>query len=229
MNIKIMDSGGQTLPARLAREMELEIVNGSLAPGTELDERVLAERFGVSRTPVREALRRLAAEGMVEVRPRRRAIVRSLDKQHLAQMFEVLASLEALAAECAARRMTLEQIDRLKEIHGEIGQAVEAKDGDAFDRLNHAFHSKIYQGASNPYLHEQVEMLRTRLAPYRRWLLRKLNRMRQSHREHGLILEGISDGDGERAAAEMRRHVRDDDRFLDFLMSDPEPLQRFRG
>lgn len=221
-----MSEQTQTISQRLAQAIEADIVNGAIPPGTELDERTVAERFGVSRTPVREALRRLAADGLIEVRPRRKAIVHTLDTQRLAQMFEVLASLEALAAECAARRMTEKQVSQLRELHGEIGRAVNERDGEGYDELNHAFHRAIYAGASNTYLQDQVDLLRQRLSPYRRWLLRKLNRMRQSHLEHAMILEAIEQGDGERAAHEMRRHVKDGDRFVDFLISDPDHFRR---
>ncbi|EKF19419.1 GntR family transcriptional regulator [Nitratireductor pacificus] len=209
---------GQPLADGLARQLEREIIDGLIKPGEELDERRLAERFGVSRTPIREALRRLDVERLVELRPRRSAIVRSLTAQNLAQMFEVLSGLEAFAAECAARRMNQQQIEQLQHIHLETGAVVKAGDRDGFDRLNFLFHQEIYQGAGNPYLHEQLEGLRTKLAPYRRWLLRRLDRMRQSHNEHAAILAAIETGDGARAAAEMRRHICDPDRLVDFMI-----------
>lgn len=209
----------QTLAARLSRQLENEIVAGRLPPGHELQERSLAERYGVSRTPIREALRRLAADGLVELRPRRHAVVRAFDVQHLLQMFEVLAVLEAFAAECAARRMTSEGLRALEDLHARIGLAVETNDAEAFDTLNHAFHNVIYDGAANPYLKEQVVSLRQRLMPYRRWLLQKLNRMRRSHNEHASILRALADGDGELAGQEMRRHVGGGERFLDLVIA----------
>lgn len=212
----------QTLAARLAGILEVEIVNGAIVPGTELDERGLAERFEVSRTPVREALRKLAAEGLVDLPPRRRAVVKALDPTRLVQMFEVLASLEALAAECAARRMTPEQVQRLEAQHIAIGHAVNDRGGEDYDALNHDFHRQIYDGAANAYLQEHVDSLRQRLAPYRRWLLRKLNRMRQSHHEHGLILAAIRDGDSARARVEMLAHVRDNERIADIILTKPQ-------
>lgn len=208
-----------TIAARLAGSLEEQIVAGQLSPGQQLDERQIAERFGVSRTPVREALRQLASAGLVEMRPRRKAVVRRLDKQRMVQMFEVLASLESLAAECAARRMSAALLAALAETHDGIGRSIAEGRPEDYDALNYQFHRIIYDGAGNGYLSEQVDLLRQHLSPYRRWLLQKMNRMRQSHEEHGRILAALQDGDEARAADEMRRHVRDDDRFLDFLMA----------
>jgi len=210
---------GMTIAARLAQTLEREIVEQTLPPGAELDERVIAERFGASRTPVREALHKLAADGLVEVRPRRKAVVRKLDSRHMAQMFEVLAGLERLAAEFAARRMRPQQIEELRSIHRQIEESIETREGEDYEALNLAFHRAIYAGAANDYLSEQVDLLRQRLAPYRRWLMQKMNRMRLSHEEHGRILQAIADGDEKRAGEEMTRHVRDDDRFLDFFIT----------
>ena len=210
---------GMTIAARLAQTLEREIVEQTLPPGAELDERVIAERFGASRTPVREALHKLAADGLVEVRPRRKAVVRKLDSRHMAQMFEVLAGLERLAAEFAARRMRPQQIEELRSIHRQIEESIETREGEDYEALNLAFHRAIYAGAANDYLSEQVDLLRQRLAPYRRWLMQKMNRMRLSHEEHSRILQAIADGDEKRAGEEMTRHVRDDDRFLDFFIT----------
>lgn len=212
-------NNGSTIAARLARTLEQEIVERTLLPGEELDERVIAERFGASRTPVREALRKLAADGLVEVRPRRKAVVRKLDSHRMAQMFEVLAGLESIAAEFAARRMRPDQIAELRSIHMQIEEAIEKRQGEGYDALNLAFHRAIYAGAANEYLCEQVDQLRQRLSPYRRWLMQKMNRMRLSHEEHTRILQAISLGDEKAAGEEMMRHVRDDDRFLDFIIS----------
>lgn len=208
-----------TIAARLVATLEREIVEQVLLPGSELDERVIAERFGASRTPVREALHKLAADGLVEVRPRRKAVVRKLDSRRLAQMFEVLAGLEGLAAEFAARRMRQDQVAELRTIHMQIEDVIENREGEGYDALNLAFHRTIYSGASNEYLCKQADLLRQRLSPYRRWLMQKMNRMRLSHEEHARILQAIADGDEKRAREEMMRHVRDDDRFLDFLIT----------
>ncbi|MBB95686.1 MAG: GntR family transcriptional regulator [Rhodobacteraceae bacterium] len=162
----------------------------------------------------------LAADGLVEMRPRRKAIVRALDKQRMAQMFEVLACLESLAAESAARRMSPPLLADLRRTHEQIGTCIAENRPEEYDTLNLAFHRIIYRGAGNAYLEEQVDILRHRLSPYRRWLLQKMNRMQLSHEEHGRILAALADGDAHRAAEEMQKHVRDDDRFLDFMMSE---------
>ncbi|MBL4907248.1 MAG: GntR family transcriptional regulator, partial [Sneathiella sp.] len=108
---------GVSRASELVPILEQEIVTGSLKPGTRLDETILADRFGVSRTPVREALTRLAASGLVEIRPRRGAVVATITLKDLMNMFEVMANLEAVCARLAARRITPEEKDELVASH----------------------------------------------------------------------------------------------------------------
>ena len=210
----------KTRAGNIRAALEEEILAGRLQPGDELDERKIAARFAVSRTPVRQALTQLASDGPVAMRPRQTSVVSALDIKQLAQMFEVLASLEAIACDLAARRMGDADLSALEDLHARIATTVEAGDPEAYAALNFDFHQAIWAGAHNAFLESQLSTLRLRLAPYRRWLIEKMDRLRRSHREHEDIIAALRDGDGAAAAALMARHVQDGDRFIDFLMLD---------
>ncbi len=214
-----------TATDRLRRAIEEEILSGRLRPGDELDERRIAARFDVSRTPVRQVLMQLDAAGLVAMRPRQTALVTSLDARQLAQMFEVLAALEALASELAARRITENQLTVLDRINSDVAKVVENGDTETYVVLNMEFHELIWAGAHNPHLSGELRSLRLRLAPYRRWLIEKMHRMRRSHGEHLEISAALHDGRSEDAAALMRRHVQDGDRFVDFLVVETIPVR----
>lgn len=214
-----------TTTDRLRRTLEAEILCGQLAPGDELDERRIAARFDVSRTPVRQALMQLDAAGLVAMRPRQTALVTALDARELAQMFEVLAALEALACELAARRISEDQLAELDQVNSDIAVVLEKGDVEAYIVLNMQFHGLIWAGAHNAHLSGELRALRLRLAPYRRWLIEKMHRMRRCHHEHLEIAVALRDGRSEEAASLMRRHVQDGDRFVDFLMVDRTPVR----
>lgn len=211
--------GPDTMRERLVGLLEDEILKGKIAPGAELDERNLATRFGVSRTPVRQALVQLAAGGLIELRPRQPAVVVALDPYRLTEMFETLAGLEALCAELAARRMTAEELQRLEQVHLAIGEAASAGDTEAYAASNLAFHRLIFAASHNEYLAEQTNTLRSRLQPYRNWMVQKMNRMLLSHEEHGVVLEALRTGGAADAAEKMRRHVLGAENITDMILS----------
>jgi DNA-binding GntR family transcriptional regulator len=198
--------------------MEEEIATGALRPGTRLDEAALAERFGVSRTPVREALLQLASVGIVEIRPRRGAIVPDVTSQRLVEMFEVMATLEALCGRLSARRMSEAELQTLVLAHEACRAARDSGDPDAYYVKNEAFHHVLYTGSHNRFLYEQVSMLFKRLRPQRRLQLRVRNRMTSSFSEHERIVGAILAGDPELAAEELRKHVLvQSERFADLM------------
>jgi len=124
------------LSDRIRNALTDAISSGELAPGTTLDEQQLADRYGASRTPVREALRQLATSGMVEVRPRRGVIVRHVTADEVMDMFETMAELEAVCVRLATYRITPLERSRLLRIHEASQAAVEHDDVDAYDALN---------------------------------------------------------------------------------------------
>lgn len=184
-----------------------DIVSHRLAPGAPLDEETLAKRFGASRTPVREALRELAAGGLVELRPHRAPIVATVDERRVADMFEVMADLEALCAARAATAITAEQRTRLEAHHREMGEAVRHGDVASYRAGNVVFHALIYDGAANGYLREITLATRARLGPFRGAQLEAPDRLSASYAEHEAIVSAIARGEAERAAGLMRRHL----------------------
>lgn len=217
-----MDAGPAVIrrSEQLGEEIEERIVTGRYPPGMRLDEQELADGFGVSRTPVREALIQLASAGMVEMRPRRGAIVAELGPTRLCEMFEVMAELEAMCGRLAARRVGADEQDALVAAHKACECARDANDPDAYYHLNEIFHRRIYEASHNAFLAEQATALHRRLKPYRRLQLRVRNRMSNSYSEHGGIVEAILAGDGELAAERLRRHVTvQGERFADLVAS----------
>nr|WP_286198785.1 GntR family transcriptional regulator [Mesorhizobium sp. BR1-1-16] len=184
-----------------------EIVRGVFAPGDPLDEAGLAARYGVSRTPVREALRQLAASGLVEIRPHRGAIVTRPSESRLMEMFIVMAELESLCAALAAEAMSLLERRELERVHRVLGELVKSGDPLRYAEANERFHGAIYAGAHNGYLAELTLATRARLAPFRRAQFRRVGRLADSFDEHDRIVESILRGDRDQATREMRSHI----------------------
>ncbi|MBB4265096.1 GntR family transcriptional regulator [Roseospira visakhapatnamensis] len=207
----------------LRKGLEEDIFSGRLKPGDRLDEVSLAERFSVSRTPVREALHQLSASGLVEVRPRQGAVVAQITLRRLIEIFDVMAELEGMCARLAARRMTTEERTALHTAHAACADAVAAgHDVDAYYEANWRFHDLIYVGSHNTVLEETTAGLRLRATPYRRHQLNRPGRLADSLREHETVLQAILDGDGVRADSAMRDHVSiQGDLFADLLSTLP--------
>ena len=202
-------SGGhrRTLADELRLQLADEIVRGLLAPGAGLDETELARRFGVSRTPVREAIRQLAASGLVEVRAHRGAVVARPSEERLIGMFEAMAELEALCAGLAAERMTPAERSQLEAVHEELRALIHGGDPQRYHEVNEAFHATVYAGAHNAYLAEMTHATRARVQPFRRAQFRNLGRLAKSHLEHDRAVLAILRGDREGAARAMRLHI----------------------
>ena len=206
------------LSESLREAIEEEVATGQLAPGTHLDEIELARRFGVSRTPIREALSLLAGEGLVEIRPRRGAVVAQVTPQRLVEMFEVMAELEAMCARLAARRMSAAELAALEQAHEGCRAASERRDSDAYFYANEHFHHAIYLASHNGFLSDQAHALQRKLRPYRRLQLRVRHRLGKSFEEHQAVLDALRDGDGDRAVDAIRSHVMvQGERFNDLL------------
>ena len=179
------------------------IVEGKYLPGDVLNEIPLAEEFGVSRTPVREALQRLTAAGLVERGPRRAVIVRKMDPATLHALFETMGEIEALVARFAALRMS--ELERQS-----LQQIVEQGEDPTADyaEINTRFHSILRIGAHNPILADLLEDLELRTMPWRRAQFRhRADRIRTSQEEHRAILAAIQAQDGTEAHRLMRSHV----------------------
>jgi len=193
--------------AEIVAAIEDDIVTGRRRPGERLDEKELSIRFGVSRTPIREVLNRIAASGMVESRPHQGMFVSRITLPQLLQMYEVMSELEGLCARLAARRMEPDERRQLAAVQEAGARIVSADDEAAYTQHNIDLHELIYAGTHNEYLIATIRALRRRLEPYRRLSFQIKRRLGESHVEHGRIVRLVADGDGEAAALEMRTHM----------------------
>jgi DNA-binding GntR family transcriptional regulator len=196
-----------TRAEELRLQLADEIVRGVLAPGAPLDETDIARRFNVSRTPVREALRQLAASGLVDARAHRGAVVARPSIERLTGMFEAMAELEALCASLAAERMSPVERHRLEAVHEELRVLSYAGNPDRFHEVNERFHNTIYAGSQNAYIAEMTLATRVRVQPFRRAQFRNLGRLAKSHAEHDRVVVAIMRGDRTGAAVAMRAHI----------------------
>jgi DNA-binding GntR family transcriptional regulator len=190
---------------RVAQALRERILAGQLASGERLVEGRLSKEFGVSRIPVREALRLLASEGLVAIEPRRGASVARFDESQKLEVVEVRATLEALNAKLAARRHNPQQISELQRILQEGRRLADEGDAAALDRLNQEFHEALGMVAGNTVLRDIMRSLRDRTA----LLFSPKNRLRgrQNWDEHAAILQAVVAGDAELAALLSARHV----------------------
>lgn len=204
----------------LRDEIENSILSNEFKPGERLDETVLATRFGVSRTPVREALMQLDAIGLIELRPRRGAVVIDPGPHRVYEMFEVMAELEGLAGSLAARRLDASSREVITATHEKCRQSTAAGDSDAYYYDNEEFHKAIYAAGRSAFLEEQCLQLHRRLRPYRRLQLRVRNRLSTSFAEHCAVVDAIFAGNGDEARNLLRRHVGvQGERFSDLVAS----------
>lgn len=184
-----------------------EIVRGVIGPGVPLDEASIAERFQVSRTPVREAIRQLEAIGFAEARPHRGAVVPHFTPDKLNEIFLVMSELEALCARLAAEFATDADKKMLQDVHFACRDA--AHDGDIalYYELNSKFHETIYAIGHNSFLAEVTVGVRNRVAPFRKAQFQSFGRLKRSVEEHEMVVAAILAGDEEKAAATMRDHL----------------------
>jgi len=202
-----MSSENPTLTEKLATAIADGILDGTFRPGMHLDEVSLAHQHGVSRTPVREALRQLTTSGLIDMRPRRGAVVSKATQEQVESLFVAMAEMEATCARLCALGMTPVERRRLQARHEAMtGLAVDG-DPDAYSNANIAFHSAIYAGAHNASLAEFAMGLRRRVGPFRRAQFRMEGRLTRSNQEHDAVVRAILAGDAPAAHAAMLHHV----------------------
>ena len=207
--------------------LENAISRGDLLPGEAIDELELARHFGVSKTPVREALIQLQAQGWVSSLPRGGPIVAKMNLQQLLSLWELLAELEAVAVRLACERMGDDEIEALVALHTRSREVVEREDLQGWQALNLQFHEAIYQGSRNPYLRQEVLRIRFRTGVYRQHAFGALGRLQSSFEQHQALVDAIRVRDITQAVDRMRDHMRPgrDARTLnDFVMNLPTDL-----
>ena len=195
---------------RVIAEMRRRIINGELAAGVNLSEVALAESFGVSRTPVREALKRLQSEGLVTIRPRVGTFVTTPSRREITELFEMKELLEGAAARLLALRGRVPELDRLEQNLVEADSAVSRNDSSRYAELVQEFHDLLITGADNAKLEAHYRTLMNQLA-YPRLVNTSLSqpgRPLQSDEEHHRVLRLILEKDGDSAERVMREHVR---------------------
>lgn len=197
-----------TRTERIARDLEAEILRGDLTPGQRLDEAALAERFAVSRTPVREALRVLATSGLIELRPRIGAVVARPTVSEVMEVFELVAELEAVASRLACERMTDHHSALIATTYEACCAAANSNDVPLYMDRNDAFHRAIHEASDNRALIGQIEHLGKRLTPYRRFITFRPERCETAEREHEILARAMMARDGDAAARAMKDHVQ---------------------
>ncbi len=198
---------GRTRTEALATRLADAILAGEFAPGARLDEQAIADSYAVSRTPVREALRQLAASGLIDLRPRRGAVVARVTPEQLESLFVAMGEMEATCARLCAISMSPVERRRLLSLHESMQTLVEDGAPEPYSEANLAFHAAIYAGAHNAVLAQFTTGLRRRLGPFRRAQFRTPGRLPRSHAEHDTVVRAILAGDAGGAHAAMLHHV----------------------
>jgi len=183
------------------------ILSGEFAPGTHLDEQILARRFGVSRTPVRDALRLLNGTGLIDLRPRFGATVRTITPDQLDMLFIAMGEIEATCARLSTLSMTPTERGQLRTLHERMGGLAAAGDHDGYVLANGDFHGLLYVGAHNSVIEEIARNLRRRLTPYRRIQFQAPGRLARSHAEHDIVVRAVLARDAAAANSAMLVHM----------------------
>jgi DNA-binding GntR family transcriptional regulator len=183
------------------------IYDRALGPGARLEEVALAKDLGVSRTPVREALRLLAAQGLVEIRPRRGCQVVALTVKDQQEIFPIMARLEGWVAHQVATGASKDDLVRVEALHAELERYAAAGNTDRYWEANYVFHVALQELAGNRWLQGILEELRRKLNLARHRSLKLPGRLRTSLAEHRALMKALRRRDGERAEALMRAHL----------------------
>ena len=196
----------RALYEEVAELLRQRIFIRDLKPGNWIDELKLAEEYGISRTPLREALKVLAAEGLVTMKVRRGAYVTELSEKDLIDVFHMLALLESDAAAAAARRATAGDLQDLQDLHRQLAAATTNRED--FFSVNERFHMRLLQIADNRWRDQMVGDLRKVMKLNRAQSLLKTGRLAESLQEHRELLDALLARDGPKAAKAMRRHMK---------------------
>jgi DNA-binding GntR family transcriptional regulator len=191
----------------VAERLRQRIFAHQLVPGVRIDEQALAIDYGISRTPLREALKVLAAEGLVTLRPRRGCFVTEISEQDLDEIFPLMAMLEGRCALEATTRAQPEDLARLDALHAELQRFAEGNEIEHFFEVNQAFHYQIQEMSGNRRLRQVIQDLRKVLKLTRLFSLSIDGRVQQSLAEHAIILAAIKAGDAAGAQVAMHDHI----------------------
>jgi DNA-binding GntR family transcriptional regulator len=205
----------RTLWEQVRDRLREDILAGRLEPGAELSEVALAREFGTSRGPLREALGRLAAEGLVTVTPRRGAVVTQLSRQEFIDAYQVREALETLAVRLAVPLLSDAEVAHLRELCELMARAAREDEVRLFFDTNNTFHEALVRGSRNRKLHEVHRMLVGQMVPYLPRSLELRGNLQQSVAEHEAILAAIEARDANRAAELLAEHIEVPQRVLE--------------
>ncbi|NNU82220.1 GntR family transcriptional regulator [Halovulum dunhuangense] len=195
------------LHEQVAERLRELIVHGQLKPGERISEQALCDALDISRTPLREAIKSLAVEGLIELRPNRSAVIAPLRREQTLELFEVIAGMERIAAEHAALRLTPEELRRLDRLQTRMEACHEAGDLKPYFALNQEIHERIVAGAHNAVLVSSHGILLSQVSRARYFALFVPQRWQDSVMEHRMILDALKAHDAAHAGALMRDHV----------------------
>ena len=198
----------RTLWQQVHDHLRDEIISGSLTPGTELHEVALAASFGVSRGPIREALGRLATEGLVTIRPRRGAVVRALSSDEFIEAYQVREALEMMAVRLAVPKLTEADLDTMERLVEEMAELADAGDVKGFFDANAEFHQLFFAASGNGMLATLYRQLRGQIDRHRLRSLELRGELSRSVAEHRAILSAARARDVERAVTLASEHIR---------------------
>lgn len=197
----------QSLHDELVTRLRQAIVDGTLKPGAKVPERELCEQLGVSRTPLREALKVLANEGLIMLESNRGARVSSVTMEELEAVFPVIAVLEGLAGKLACENASDDQIAQLTSLHLDMSGHYEAGDKAAYFQSNRDIHNALFVAAGNPVLSQHYAMLSSRIERARLLANVSTQRWAEAVNEHRAIIDAIEKRDGERLCRLLNSHL----------------------
>lgn len=200
-------SDGSTLHGNLVANIRELIVEGDLEPGAKVPERILSERYGVSRTPLREALKTLASEGLLELLPHRGARVARLTAEDVDQMFPIMGALEALSGELACQNLTEDQYAEIQALHYQMVLHYTRRELKPYFQVNQEIHEKILSASANQLLLHMYQTLSGRIRRARYVANMSSERWSQAVKEHEEMLNALAARDGTALADVLKRHL----------------------
>ena len=216
----------RSLHDEIAVRLRDMVMEGELRPGIKVPERELCERFGVSRTPMREALKVLAAEGLLQLLPNRGAVVAKITREEIAELFPIMGALEGLAAELAAKRMTAPQLAKIEALHASMLERYRLSDWLAYTKLNRQIHEAFFAAAQNSELATMFQTLLVRTHAVRFVTRKTPERWREAIEEHEAIMVALRARDGAQLNALMRLHLEHKADFVNEAQTSSEQASK---
>jgi len=198
----------KTLHEEIANNLRELIMSGELHEGDKIKEDELCSSMGISKTPLREALRVLSVEGLIELVPNRGSFVSTPTFEEIREMFDVMSVLEGICARAAAKKMSAKNLAILEKLHGKLEKNFKRKTQREYIRVNNQFHSFVQELAGNRTLNQIVNGLRQKILLYRYQSLNLPGRFAQSIREHRELMVAFRKKDSKKAETLMRRHLK---------------------